>query len=163
MKGIGRHGNKNLYYNIPMFSCRFVCPTSHARRPGRRICSGKPEGLNEQGRSRDHESSDEGDKTAQCRAGAYAYASPPSPLLCGPSGIRKSTAVPVPGLKTMKIGKASQSRPAHGRPCFYYNPCVVVLRPSSRSFAETRTRVPKNANGIAAHCTETCAELSGVK
>src|SRR5207245_5053387 len=93
---------KNLYYNIPMFSCRFVCPTSHARRPGRRICSGKPEGLNEQGRSRDHESSDEGDKTAQCRAGAYAYASPPSPLLCRPSGIRKSTALPVPGLKTMK-------------------------------------------------------------
>jgi hypothetical protein len=21
MKGIGRHGTKNLYYNIPMFSC----------------------------------------------------------------------------------------------------------------------------------------------
>jgi hypothetical protein len=23
MKGIGRHGKKNLYYNIPMFSCLF--------------------------------------------------------------------------------------------------------------------------------------------
>jgi transposase InsO family protein len=44
-------------------SIRFVCPTGHARRPGRRICSGKTEGLNEQGRSRDHESSDEGDQT----------------------------------------------------------------------------------------------------
>src|SRR6266576_2434824 len=81
---------------------RFVCPTGHARRPGRRICSGKTEGLNEQGRSRDHESSDEGDQTRKQHYVAQEHTHtrlPLSPLLCGPSGIRKSTAVAVPGLK----------------------------------------------------------------
>ncbi len=67
-----------------------------------------------------------------------------------------------PDSRMMKLAKRPNPAPPAGGPA-YYNPCVVVLRPSSRSFAETRTRVPKNANGIAAHCTETCAELSGVK
>src|SRR5438132_10881575 len=93
---------------------------SPERRHWRRICSGKTEGLNEQGRSRDHESSDEGDQTRKQHYVAQEHTHtrlPLSPLLCGPSGIRKSTAVAVPGLKNDEIGKASQSRPARGRPC----------------------------------------------
>jgi hypothetical protein len=41
---------------------RFVCPTGHARRPGQKIW------LNEQARSRDHESSDEGDQTRSLKS-----------------------------------------------------------------------------------------------
>src|SRR6266511_5890253 len=129
---------------------RFVCPTRHARRPGRRICSGKTEGLNEQGRSRDHEFSDEGDQTRKQHYVAQEHTHtrlPPSPLLCGPSGIRKSTAIAVSGLKNDENWQSVPISPRPRAALLYPNLCVVVLRPSRCSFAETRTRVRRMRMG----------------
>jgi hypothetical protein len=50
-----------IFRCLVVYSVRL--PYSPRTPTGRRICSGKTEGLNEQGRSRDHELSDEGDQT----------------------------------------------------------------------------------------------------
>ena len=74
------HGKKNLYYNIPMFSCLFgssALLATHAD-PGEEFVPAKP---------KDYMS-------------------------------KVAAAITSPATKTtkMKIGKASQSRPARGRP-----------------------------------------------
>jgi hypothetical protein len=44
MKGIGRHGTKNLYYNIPMFSCVVRLPHSTLAVADEEFVSAKPKG-----------------------------------------------------------------------------------------------------------------------
>src|SRR6266550_5907752 len=137
---------------------------STARRPGRRICSGKTEGLNEQGRSRDHESSDEGDQTRKQHyvAQEHTHTRLPLHLFCaGRLASAKVRPLQSPDSRMMKLAKRPNPAPPAGGSALS-NLCVVVLRPSRCSFAETRTRVPKHAYGIAAHCAETCPDISGV-
>ena len=92
-----------------------VDPRGHARRPGRRIRSGKTEGLNEQGRSRDHESSDEDNQTRKQHyvAQEHTHTRLPLHLFCA-GRLASAKVMQSPDSRIMKIGKASHSRPARG-------------------------------------------------
>jgi hypothetical protein len=136
------YGKKNLYYNIPMFGC--LCGSSaHARRPGQRIW------LNEQGRSRDHESSDEGDQTRKQHdvAQEHTHTRLLLHLFCAGRLASEKYGPCSPELKNHENWQSVPISPRPRTALLYPNLCIVVLRPSRCSFAETKTRVRRMRMG----------------
>ena len=89
---------------------RSARPRTPTRR--RRIRFGKTEGLNEQGRSRDHQSSDEDNHTRKQLyvAQEHTHTRLPLHLFCA-GRLASAKGMQSPDSRIMKIGKASQSRP----------------------------------------------------